>query len=438
MGDSLIIEILVIGSLLGLMVFTRIPLGFIMMFCGAAGIAAMHPRGVGAGLAVAEQQIMDLALNYNFSVLPLFILMGIFVVKAGLADEMFDAARAWLGHYRGGLGMATIVACGGFSAISTSSTAGAATMGHISIPAMIKAKYNTGLAAGAVAAGGTLLIPPSGALIVYGLVTEESITKLYIASLIPGLLQLAFYLVVMLLFAYIVPSWAPADTRVSWKERMRALSKVWGIAALFLLIMGGLMAGWFSPTEAGGIGAGGALIFALARRKLNWASFVDALADTAKISTMIFLVAAGAMVLNQFINISGISGDTVNFIQSLNLEPWQVILGLVVFYIVLGTLMDGYAMILLTVPVIVPVVQELGFDLIWWGVITVILVELSLISPPVGLNVFVLRSVLPNVPLSALWRGMYAFIAADTVRVLILIAFPALVLWLPSFTGGHG
>ncbi|MEQ8446149.1 MAG: TRAP transporter large permease [Pelagibacterium sp.] len=433
------LELLVFGSLIGLIVFTRLPLGFVMLFCGTAGISALHPRGLSAGVAVAEQQIIDLALNYNFSVLPLFILMGIFVVKAGMAEELFEAARRWLGHVKGGLGMATIVACGGFSAMTASSSAAAATMAKIAVPEMDKAKYDKGFSAGTVAAGGTMgiLIPPSGALIIYALLIEGSVAELFVAGMIPGLLQLLLYMLVMFFVALAFPKWAPAGHSFTWRERFAALWKVWGVLLLFALVMGGLVLGWFSATEAGGIGAGGAFIFTLLRRRMTWNVLVASLGEAAKISAMIFIVASGALVLNQFINLSGISGDAVRFIESLGLQPWQVIACLIVFYVILGCLMDGFAMIFLTVPVIAPVVFGLGYDLVWWGIVTVIVVEISLITPPIGLNVFVIKAMLPKVPVTQIFKGIFPYLFADVLRLLAILLFPAIALWLPSVMS-HG
>jgi C4-dicarboxylate transporter, DctM subunit len=428
------LELLVFGSLMGLIAFTRLPLGLVMMFTGAAGIAALHPRGWTAAFAIAEQQIVGLALNYQFSVLPLFILMGVFVVKSGLAAELFEAARRWLGHMRGGVGMATILACGGFSAMSASSSAAAATMARISIPELDKANYDKGFSAGSVAAGGTMgiLIPPSGALIIYGLLVEESVGELFIAGLIPGLLQLVLYLLVMLAVAAMFPAWAPAGVRSDWGARFQALAKVWGVVLLFGLIMTGLVRGWFTATEAGGIGAGGAFLFAVARGKMSWTAFTDSLAEAARISTMIFIVASGALVLNQFINLSGVPGNVVRFIDGLGLEPFTVVLLLMVFYLILGCMMDGFAMIFLTVPVVAPVIVGLGYDLIWWGIVTVIVVEISLITPPVGLNVFILKAMLPKLPITEIFKGIAPYLFADIARLALVLLFPAIALWLPS------
>ena len=428
------LSILIFGSIFGLIAFTRLPLGFVMMGAGALGISALHPRGLSAGLAITEQQVIDLATNYHFSVLPLFILMGVFVVRAGLAAELFEAARRWLGHLNGGVGMATIVACGGFSAMTASSAAAAATMTKIAVPEMDKANYDKGFAAGSVAAGGTMgiLIPPSGALIIYALLVEESVGEMFVAGMLPGLLQLFLYLGVMAAVAWLRPGWAPAGPKSSWSERFKSLNGVWGILFLFGLIMVGLVQGWFTANEAGGIGAGGAFLFALLRRKLTWGIFCDSLLEAARLSTMIFVVAAGALVLNQFINLSGITGNTVDFIKSLGLEPWQVIGCLIIFYIFLGCLMDGFAMLFLTVPIIAPVVVEMGYDLVWWGIVTVMVVEISLITPPVGLNVFILRAMLPEVPITQVFRGILPYLAADVLRLILVLLIPAIVLWLPS------
>jgi tripartite ATP-independent transporter DctM subunit len=323
--------------------------------------------------------------------------------------------------------------------MTASSSAAAATMAKIAVPEMDKAKYDKGFSAGTVAAGGTMgiLIPPSGALIIYALLIEGSVAELFVAGMIPGLLQLLLYMLVMFFVALAFPKWAPAGHSFTWRERFAALWKVWGVLLLFALVMGGLVLGWFSATEAGGIGAGGAFIFTLLRRRMTWNVLVASLGEAAKISAMIFIVASGALVLNQFINLSGISGDAVRFIESLGLQPWQVIACLIVFYVILGCLMDGFAMIFLTVPVIAPVVFGLGYDLVWWGIVTVIVVEISLITPPIGLNVFVIKAMLPKVPVTQIFKGIFPYLFADVLRLLAILLFPAIALWLPSVMS-HG
>jgi tripartite ATP-independent transporter DctM subunit len=316
-----------------------------------------------------------------------------------------------------------------------SSAAAAATMAKIAIPELEKSKYDPGFAAGSVAAGGTMgvLIPPSGALIIYGLLTETSVGELFVAGIIPGLLQVLVYVVVMILVARFLPHWAPKGPSYTMAERVQSIGPIWGVVVLFLLIMVGLSRGWFTATEAGGIGAGGAFLFVVIRRKITWEVFTSSLIETARISTMIFIVAAGAMVLNQFINLSGISGRAIEFIQSLNMAPMMVVLMLVLFYLALGCLMDGFAMIFLTVPIVAPIIAGLGYDLVWWAIVTVVVVEISMITPPVGLNVFVLRAMLPKVPVMQIFKGVTPFIISDFLRVALILAFPALALWLPAF-----
>lgn len=429
------LSLLIFGTLFLLIGFTRIPLGLAMLITGAAGISVLHPRGLSAALAVSEQQVMNLAFNYQFSVLPLFILMGVFIVRAGMANDLFTMAKRWTGQLPGGVGVATIVACGGFAAMCASSAAAAATMAKIAIPELEKSKYDPGFAAGSVAAGGTMgvLIPPSGALIIYGLLTETSVGELFVAGIIPGLLQVLVYVVVMILVARFLPHWAPKGPSYTMAERVQSIGPIWGVVVLFLLIMVGLSRGWFTATEAGGIGAGGAFLFVVIRRKLTREVFTSSLIETARISTMIFIVAAGAMVLNQFINLSGISGRAIEFIQSLNMAPMMVVLMLVLFYLALGCLMDGFAMIFLTVPIVAPIIAGLGYDLVWWAIVTVVVVEISMITPPVGLNVFVLRAMLPKVPVMQIFKGVTPFIISDFLRVALILAFPALALWLPAF-----
>ncbi|MDA0238717.1 MAG: TRAP transporter large permease [Proteobacteria bacterium] len=412
--------------------FLGLPLGFSMMLVGFVGFA--YIRGVEPALETVSQQILDLALNNNFVVLPLFVLMGVFVFRAALAEDVYEAAHAWLGNKRGGLAMATVAACGGFAAISGSSVATAATMAKVSIPPMRRYKYNNGFAAGTVAAGGTMgiLIPPSAALIVYGILTEQSIGDLFIAGIIPGAITILLYIAVIWLVARFWPGLAPRAPKSSWSHRWHTLSRVWGVLVLFLVIIGGITIGIFTPTEGGGIGAIGALLFALARKKMNMRIFFYALAEAAETSAMIFTIAFGALILNNFVNIAEMPNAIVDFIESLDIAPIYVILVILAIYILLGTIIEGLAMIFLTVPIFVPLVDAMGFDLIWFGIVMVMVVEISLITPPIGLNVFVIKSMMPDVPLSAMFKGIAPFFAADIVRLLMVVFIPALALWLPA------
>ena len=418
-------------SILLCLAFLGLPLGFSMMFVGFVGLVVV--RGLDPALESVSQQILSLALNANFVTLPLFILMGVFVFRAALAEDIYEAAQAWLGNKRGGVAMATVAACGGFASISGSSVATAATMAKVSIPPMRKYRYNEGFAAGTVAAGGTMgiLIPPSAALIVYGILTEESIGDLFVAGIIPGILTVFLYIAVIWLVAKFKPEMAPRVDRATWRIRWITLSKVWAVVALFFLIIGGISFGIFTPTEGGGIGAFGALSFAVARKKISWRTFFYSLAEAAETSAMIFTIAFGALILNNFVNIAEMPNAIIDFIKTLAISPMSVILVILLIYILLGTIIEGLAMIFLTVPIFVPLVDAMGFDLIWFGIVMVMVVEISLITPPIGLNVFVIKSIMPSVPLASIFRGIAPFFAVDILRLALVVFIPSIALWLP-------
>lgn len=432
-------EIALIGIVILLvMLFLGVPLGMGLMTVGYFGFAFVHPHGFAAANSVAGQQILELALNFQFSVLPLFILMGVFVARAQLSDDLYEASNSWLGHFRGGLAMATVAACGGFAAVSGSSAATAATMAKVAVPSMRKYGYGDSLSAGTVAAGGTMgiLIPPSGALIIYGLLTEEDIAKLFVAGIIPGLITVGAYIAVIKIVTAIWPQIGPPGDRASWAHRLKSLYKVWGVLFLFFLIMGGIFFGVFTSTEAGGIGAAGALLFAIIRKRMSLKVFYESLVEGAMTTAMIFTVAFGALILNQFINMSGMPQSVLNLINNLDATPLQVVLVIMVFYVLLGMFIEGVAMIFLTVPIFVPVIMGLDFGfsdvLIWWGIVLVMVVEISLITPPIGLNVFILKSMLPEVSLTKIFKGIAPFFCADLFRLAIVVVFPAVALWLPT------
>ena len=412
--------------------FLGYPLGLSMLLVGFLGVA--YIRGWEPALETVSQQIIDVVLNTNFAVLPMFLLMGAFVFRAALSDDLYDCANAWFGHFKGGLAMATVAACGGFSAISGSSAATAATMAKVAVPSMKRFNYDDGLAAGTVAAGGTMgfLIPPSAALIVYGILTEESIADLFIAGIVPGALTVAVYMLVIVVLAQFWPASCPPGDRATWAYRWRSLYRVWAVLALFLLILCGISFGFFTPNEAGGVGAIGALLFAIGRRRMSWAIFLDALLEAAHTTAMLITIIIGALVLNSFVILAGLAAGVLAWIETLDFAPIVIILIILGFYVILGTVIEGLAMIFLTVPIFVPVVEGLGFDLVWFGIVMVMVVEISLITPPIGLNVFVLKSMLPDVPLGTIFRGIAPFFAADIVRLLLVVFFPALALWLPS------
>ena len=415
------------------LVFVGVPLGFGLLLVGLGGFAVV--RGIEAGLAMAGQQILDISTNFGFSVLPLFILMGAFVHRAELSDELYEATNAWLGHRRGGLAMATVAACGGFAAVSGSSLATAATMAKVAMPPMRRYGYQDSLAAGSVAAGGTLgiLIPPSVPMVIYGILTETDIGKLFIAGLVPGILLTVLFIFAIAIATWINPAIGPRGEKKSWGERWRALGKVWGIVALFVLVLGGIYFGIFTPTEAAGIGAAGAFLFALGRRKLGWSRLTESLIEAGRTTGMIFVVAFGALIFSQFVSLAGLSDALVTMIQSLDVSPFGVILVMCVILVLLGCVFDSLAMLLLTVPIFTPILEPLGVDLIWFGIVMIIVVEMGLITPPIGMNVFVVKSALLDVDLWAIYRGVWPFIFATIVCLALIMLIPDIALLLPQF-----
>jgi tripartite ATP-independent transporter DctM subunit len=420
-----------IAVLLALIAF-GVPIAFAMTAVALAGIIALI--GVAPALSILGQVFYDNGMNYTLSVMPLFVLMGNFVLKAGLADDMYEAANAWLRHYRGGLAMATIVACGGFSSVCGSSLATAATMARVSMPSMRKYGYSASLATGSIAAGGTLgiLIPPSIVLVLYGVITQESIGKLFLAGILPGLVGILGYLVAVRLSLFLEKDTAQKVDALPFMERVRATKGVVGVLSLFFCVMGGIYLGIFTATEAAGIGATGAFLLALLRGRLTLATLYEVLVETARMTAMLFFVLFGALLLSNFVNLAGMPGDLRNWIMAMGAHPTAVLLVILVIYLVLGAVLESISMMLLTVPVFFPVVTGLGVDPIWFGIFVVMAIEISLITPPVGLNVFVLKSIVPEVPTGTIFKGVVPFIIMDILRVLLLIGVPSLALLIPS------
>ena len=428
-------------SLLGfavllLLVFLRLPIAFAMAIVGVAGFALLVNWQ--ASFALVGQTIFGTALTYELSVLPLFILMGNFVNRAGLSQELYDASHAFLGHRRGGLAMATIVACGGFSAICGSSLATAATMSKVAMPSMRRYGYADSLAAGAIAAGGTLgiLIPPSVILVIYGILTETSIGKLFAAGVLPGLVGILFYLGAVQLVIRRTPSLGPPAERTDWPGRLAALAGVWGVILLFVLVMGGIYTGAFTPTEAAGIGAFCGFLFALYRRALTWRILGAVLAESARTTAMLFTILFGALLFANFVNTAGLPTALIEFANGFDVAPIVVIAIILAIYVLLGCVFESLSMLLLTIPVFFPLVAELGYDLIWFGIIAVVVTEISLITPPVGLNVFVLRGMLPEISTGVIFRGVTPFWCADIARLALLVGVPGISLALPKLFFG--
>ncbi|MBV1789982.1 TRAP transporter large permease [Marinobacterium sp. D7] len=422
-----------------LLILARVPLGVAMGIIGVCGFGLVqitlygNPRGWNSALNMIGSTAFDTGLAYGLSVVPLFLLMGNLITESGMSKELYRAANAFLGHFKGGLALATVVSCGAFSAVCGSSMATAATMSRVAMPSMREFKYDDGLATGAIAAGGTLgiLIPPSVILVIYGLMTETDIGKLFIAGLIPGLIGVLMYMAAVAFAVRINPQSGPAGPRSCWRERLQAMKGVWGINLIFIIVMGGIYAGIFTPTEAAGIGASGAFLIALFSGRLDYTKVVRALSNAARTTAMLFFLVIGAVIFSNFINLTGMPVMLKEWVLGQGLSPFMVILCLVGIYLLLGCVLESMSMILLTVPVFYPMVEALGFDLIWFGILVVVVTEISLITPPVGMNVFVLRGVLPDVKLATIFRGVTPFWIADILRLTLIVTVPSLSLMLP-------
>jgi C4-dicarboxylate transporter DctM subunit len=427
-----VIETLIAFGILLALAFARIPIAFAMLIVGVGGFALT--RGMHAAFNQLAQTTFAAGIDYELSVVPLFVLMGNFVSRAGMSQELFRAAYTFIGHWRGGLAMSTVVACAGFGSICGSSIATAATMSKVAYPPMRKLGYSDKLSAASICAGGTLgiLIPPSTIMVIYGIITETNIGRLFAAGVFPGILAAALLCLAVRWVVWRDPGAGPAGGRSSWRERLEALKGIWGVAVLFLVSIGGIYAGIFTATEGAGIGAFGAFVFALARRALTWRVLREVLIDSARTTSMLFMILIGALVFANYINFTSLPYDLTSFIDQFKVHPIMVVVAICAIYVVLGTAMEELSMVLLTVPIFFPLVTQLGFDPVWFGILIVVIVEIGLISPPVGMNLFVLSSLLPEVPTPTLFRGVIPFVVADIVRLGILIAFPAISLWLPS------
>ncbi len=419
-------------SLFALMLL-RVPVGIAMGTVGVLGFGYMV-GDIGPALKLLSQSPIRTATDAEFAVIPLFLLMGAFASASGMSRELFRASNTFLGHLRGGLGIATIAACGGFAAICGSSVATAATFSKVAYPEMRKYGYPQSFATGVIAAGGSLgiMIPPSTVFAVYGLITEQDIGKLFIAGIIPGLLAVGMYIATINIIAFVRPGFLPATPRHSWAERIAAVRDVWAVVLLFVFIIGGLYGGLFTATEAAGMGAAGAFIISVLRGKLSREDFWRCLVESLRTTAAVFTILIGALIFGYFLTITQTPQKITEFLTGLGLGPYGVLVLIMLMYLALGCIMDAMAMIILTIPIIFPVIKALGFDPIWFGVIIVMTVELGLIHPPVGMNVFVIKSVIKDVKLSTVFYGVMPFVLTDILRLAILIALPILATWLPS------
>ena len=426
-----IIGILGIGVLV-LLFLLRMPVAFAMALVGFAGFACL--TSFDAALGLLRRDIFDTFSSYPLSVIPMFILMGNFAFASGISQRLFRTTYAWIGHLRGGLTIATVFASAGFGAICGSSAATAATMGKISLPEMKKYNYDDTLATGTVAAAGTLgiLIPPSTVLIVYGILTEESIGKLFVAGIIPGIILSVFFAVTVGFLCWRNPEIGPAGEPCSWKERFVALSGIIEAVALFVLAIGGLFGGLFSPTQAGAIGAGGALLIALGRRQIHWSSFVSAGIEGLQTACMVIFIIAGAVIFGHFMAISRLPFILADWLGGLPIHPMAIMSIVLFIYFIGGFFMDAMGLIVVTIPIFFPIVQKLGFDPIWFGVMVVIVGEMGVITPPVGVNVFVIKGIAPDIPLQKIFRGIFPFLFSLILFAVLLMIFPQIATYLPN------
>lgn len=429
--DPITVGLLAFVGLFVLLLLT-VPIGFAMGLCGLAGMAMII--GPMPALSLFGTTVYETTVTFDLSIIPLFVLMGSVASRAGLSRELYGAFYAWFGAFRGGLALATIGACGAFAAICGSSVATAATMSQVSLPEMQRYRYAESLATGSIAAGGIIgiLIPPSVVLVLYGILTETSIGDLFIAGFLPGILTVLGFMLVIAIVTRIWPEMGPAGMGVSTGEKLRALGRTWAILLLFVLVIGGIYFGVFTPTEAAGIGAVGAFVLSALRRRLTREAVRDALLEAVQTSAMIFTVLIGALTLNNLMIFSGMAGQLSGFVSGLELAPHVIMLIILLIYLVMGCFLDALAMILLTVPIFFPVVIGLGFDPVWFGVIVVMVVELGLITPPIGMNVFVIKGMAPDVRLSQIYRGVIPFVIAQLLLIGLVFLIPDIALWLPE------
>ncbi len=430
--------LLMFGFMLCLMAF-RIHIAIAMIVTGVIGYATL--AGWDPLFAHLKNSAYGRYSNYELSVIPLYLLMGTFAARGGLSKSLFDAAAVFIGHWRGGLAMSAVGACAGFGAICGSSLATAAAMGRVALPELRRHGYSPRLATGTLAAGGTLgiLIPPSVPLVVYAMLAEQNIAKLYAAAIIPGIVAMIGYMITIRIVTRIKPESGPAGPRVPWRDRGRAVIDVWPVLAIFFLVIGGIYLGWFTPTEAAAVGAALAGVAAYLRGGLDRKKFVECLLFTAESSAMIFFILLGADTLNSFLALSQMPAEMSAWVQGLGISPFLVILTIILIYIILGCVMDSLSMLLLTIPILLPVV--LGLDIwgldatskaIWFGILALTVVEIGLIHPPVGMNIYIINSLARDVPLMETVKGVLPFLGSDMVRILLLIIFPSISLWLVS------
>lgn len=418
-------------ALLFFLLCMRMYIGIVMALIGFLGFGLLADFETSVSLFGVVPY--STAHQFTFTVLPLFVLMGQFAFQSGISADIYRTVDSWFGQLPGGLAMATIVGCAFFGAICGSSLATAATMGAVALPEMKKYNYDPGLAAGSIAVGGTLgiLIPPSIGFVIYGIMVEESIGKLFMAGILPGILLTLFYMATVYITCIIKPEKGPRAKKTTLREKILSLKGIWGMLILFVLVMGGIYSGIFTPTEAGGVGAFGAFVIALFRRRMNFKSLIFCLRDSMQTTSMIFLILIGASVFNVFMSVSQLPMHLADYLQTLEVNRFVVLSAILFLYIVLGCIMDGFAMIILTIPILFPILTSMGFDAIWFGVIMVIVLEMGLITPPVGLNVFILKGVAKDVPMNTIFKGIWPFLISSVAAIIIIMIFPEIATYIP-------
>jgi tripartite ATP-independent transporter DctM subunit len=422
----------IIGILfLFLLLALRMQIGFSMALVGFLGFAVLSSWN--SSFSILGMEPFKIGVSYSLTVIPLFILMGQFANHSKMGFEIYQTVYRWIGFLPGGLSMATIAACGGFAAISGSSLAAAATMGMVALPEMKRFNYDHALATGCVAAGGTLgiLIPPSTVMIIYGILTEQPIATLFVAGILPGLVLTGLFIITVYMMTKIKPSLGPPGPKFNMQERISSLKATWSILSLFLLVIGGLYTGWFTPTEAAGVGAFGALVITLIKKRLTWDNLKTSLAQTVRTTAMVFLILIGAHIFGYFLTISQIPDQLSILATEWGLNKFVILSLIVLAYIIMGCFMEGLALMVLTIPIVYPLIIDLGFDPIWFGVIITLVMEMSLITPPVGINVFIISGISKDVPMYVIFRGIIPFWCAMLVCVILLILVPQIAIWLP-------
>ena len=430
------IVVAVLGVLfMFVLILLQVPIGMAMAATGVIGFGIL--QGFAPAFTIIATEASVTISNADLAVIPLFLLMGNFATVGGLSTDIYNLAYAFLGHRKGGLALSTIAGCGFFGAVCGSSTATAATFGKVALPEMLNRKYAPHFAAGCIAAGGTLgsLIPPSVILIVYAVMAEEFIITLFIAAIIPGIISIGVYFIAIMIYLRINPKAGPPGPRMSWPNRFRTILRCWGVILILLVVVGGIYGGVFTVTEAAAFGTVLTFLFALGRKKLNLKLFWEALTGTALSTAMIYGIIIGANIMTYFITVTRMPDEVVQVISGLQLPTFMILTILLFVYLLLGSIFDTVAAMLITLPFVLPLITSLGYSPIWWGIVNVVVIEIGMITPPIGLNVFVLHGVAPDLSLSMIFRGIVPFLLADIGRLIILVAFPILILWLPNLLG---